>query len=137
MRFLTLSDRGIYIFSIVISVALLTTLQSMPLISKIFPMALLFILFAVSLVLLFLSRKGYEKIDLTKYRNGYIIYAIFAVYIVVVPVIGYFPATAVFLLVSTLLIKPKASKITTGIATFVLAGALTISFSYFLRIPLP
>ena len=116
---------------------LMYTLRFMPLNSKMFPMALLVILLAISMVSLFVMRKKFASVDLSKYKASYIIYALFIVYLLVMPLIGYMAATSLFLIASMLYLKPKGSKITAVVVSLVFAGALTLGFSVLLQVPLP
>lgn len=111
-----------------------------------FPRLIAAVLAAFSLILLVQGGGGAPRLDraalaaaLSRYRDPLFALGLFAGYVLLVPLLGYVPATAIYLVVMQLVLRPRRGR-ALALVTFgsiVFAWGIAVLFEQFLHVVLP
>lgn len=130
-----MKDKTIGILSILVSAFLLFSLRGNTLQTTLFPTILLVVFIVLGIALIFDRGKGAYKFG--NFRTVLLIYIIFAIYIVILPYLGFIISTALFIGLFLVLTKYKTSKLGFVLIPIAISLSIWFVFAYLFKVSLP
>lgn len=129
-------DRITGVVFIAISVILINTLKTAPYEGRVFPLILLYTLIGLSLLLI-IRKKQSKGTPFEKIREALVGAAFIVVYTILLPLIGFIPATFIFLAGAIYATGYRASKLRIAVLSVLITFITYGVFGVLLRISLP